>query len=154
MFCKDCGFENAQSVTYCKRCGARQTPDSLKNNQSAPTGKILSTIGTVTMVGFAVALFALLRMSKGNSPPQYLFVISILSIMATVAIDALLVWLLLNLQKTSQVSDRFPYSQADSLMNHQNYSQLDAPPIGISSITEHTTRNFGPIPSREQKARE
>ena len=60
MFCKDCGFENAETVTYCKRCGAKQKPDSLKNNQSALTGKFLSTIGTVTMIGFAVALFALI----------------------------------------------------------------------------------------------
>jgi hypothetical protein len=154
MFCRDCGFENAQSVTYCKRCGVKQMPDPLTNNQSTPTGKFLSMIGTVTMVGFALALFAMLRMSKGNSPPQYLLVIPILSIVATVAIDALLVWLLLKLLKTPQVTDRFPYSQGEPVMNHQNYSQFPAPQIGISSITEHTTRNFGPIPSMEQKARE
>jgi hypothetical protein len=154
MFCKDCGFENAQSVTYCKRCGVKQMPDSLKNNQSTPTGKFLSTIGTVTMVGFALALFALMRMSKGNSPPQYLFIISILSIAATVAIDALLVWLLLKLLKTPQGIDHFPYSRGEPVMNPQKYSQFPAPQIGISSITEHTTRNFGPIPSMEQKARE
>jgi hypothetical protein len=154
MFCKDCGFENAQSVTYCKRCGSRQMPDSIKNSQSTPTGKFLSTIGTVTMVGFALALFAMLRMSKGTSPPQYLLVISILSIVATVAIDALLVWLLLKLLKTPPAPARSPYSQEELLMNRQHYSQFPAPPIGMSSITEHTTRNFGPIPSMEQKARE
>src|SRR5687768_12033861 len=102
MFCKDCGFENPKTVLFCKRCGAQQKPDSLKNKQSDLSGKILTTIGTVTMTGFALALFALMRMSKGNSPPQYLFIITILSIMATVVIDALLVWLLLKHLKTPQ----------------------------------------------------
>lgn len=154
MFCKDCGFENANTVIYCKRCGAQQKPDSFKNKQSDLSGKFLTTIGTVTMTGFVLAFFALMRMSKGNSPPQFLFIFSILSIMATVAIDALLVWLLLKLLKTPQVGDRFLNSQVEPVTNHQNYSQFPVPPVGVLSITEHTTRNFGPIPSMEQKARE
>jgi hypothetical protein len=32
--------------------------------------------------------------------------------------------------------------------------QISAPPISMPSVTEHTTRNFDPIPSMEQKARE
>ncbi len=154
MFCKDCGFENAKTVLYCKRCGAQQKPDSFNKKQSDLSGKFLTTIGTVTMTGFALALFALLRMSKGNSPPQFLFVISVLSIVATVAIDASLVWLLLKLLKTPQEIDRFPSAQVEPVMNHQNYSRLSEPPIGVSSVTEHTTRNFGPIPSMEQKTGE
>lgn len=154
MFCKDCGFENAETVSYCKRCGAKQKPESLKNNQSALTGRFLSTIGTVTMIGFAVALFALILISKGKSPPEFLFAISVLSIVAALSVDALLVWLLLKLLKTPQVAESFPNSQAEPLMNHQHYSQLGSPPISVPSVTEHTTRNFGPIPSMEQKAQE
>ena len=154
MFCKDCGFENAKTVIFCKRCGSKQQADSFHNKPPELSGKILTTIGTVTMTGFALALFALLRMSKGNSPPHFLFVISILSIAATLAIDGLLVWLLLKLHKTTQTDGRPPYAQVEPGMNSQNYPQFPQPPIGLSSITEHTTRNFGPIPSMEQKARE
>jgi hypothetical protein len=154
MFCKDCGFENTQTALFCKRCGAQQKPDSLKNKQPDLSGKLLTTIGTVTMTGFAVALFALLRMSKGNSPPQFLFIISVLSIVATVAIDALLIRLLLKLHKTPQISDQSHYLPGEPTLNHQNAPQFPAPPIGVASVTEHTTRNFGPIPSMEQKARQ
>lgn len=37
---------------------------------------------------------------------------------------------------------------------HVPPQQIQAPPISMPSVTEHTTRNFDPIPSMEQRARE
>ena len=65
-----------------------------------------------------------------------------------VCVVGLLVWLLLRIAGYEPVPSRD--KTASPLMRENIPQQLPAPPIGMPSVTEHTTRNFDPALYRER----
>lgn len=85
MFCKNCGKEIADGVSFCKECGAPVVAEQAANNQyaapveqyqyagNAPLGGKLSQKGIAIIVGAAVAVVALvlvLIFALGGGSPE------------------------------------------------------------------------------------
>lgn len=156
MYCPICGAESTQGLNYCKRCGAGLTPSVPPFEQKPALGKAMGTmlflVSVVSIAGF-VALFTTVY-NLGER--QYFDTRALVAIMAfggatVVGVIALLVWLLLRLT-TGPVAH--PDKTAKPGAREYSTPQLQAPPIGLSSVTENTTRNFEPRGYRERESRE
>ena len=156
MYCPICGAESTQGLNYCKRCGAGLTTSAPPIEQKASIGKAMGTmlflVSVVSIAGF-VALFTTVY-NLGER--QYFDTRALVAIMAfggatVIGVIGLLVWLLLRLTSP-------PVAHHDKTAKpgarEYNAPQLQAPPIGLPSVTENTTRNFEPSRYRERDSRE
>ena len=158
MYCPICGAESTQGLNYCKRCGAGLSASTPPIEQKSSIGKamgvMLFLVSLVSIAGF-VALFSTVY-NLGERPtfePRTLICIMAFGGATVVGVVGLLVWLLLRLTTGNQ-----PVASLDKTANpaprDYGVQQLPAPPIGIPSVTENTTRNFDPSRYREKDERE
>ena len=146
MYCSICGFENLHDVRYCNRCGKQLKAGLEKEKQSSDLiTKFLTTIGSVTMVGIGLPIFAMLALGKRGFPPQILLFVFLAGLAATIALDGLLVWLMLRVMRMRQEETQGP--PQDRITNGLSQPRLPMPTL-FSSVTEHTTRNFEPVADR------
>ncbi|HSE99071.1 MAG TPA: hypothetical protein VLD57_12455 [Blastocatellia bacterium] len=144
MYCPICGVESQQGFNYCKRCGA-SLAQSAKSGEpvSVPvklTGMFLLTMTVVTVLGFSIAIIAPSELAHKYNE-ALVGIIIVLTLAITAGIDLLLVWLLLHLLKLSHRGTDVAQSNAVPPVTHAP-AQIPAPMTGVSSVTEHTTRNF------------
>ena len=158
MYCPICGAESTQGLNYCKRCGAGLTASVPPIEQKPALGKAMGTmlflVSMVSIAGF-VALFTTVY-NLGER--QYFDTRALVAIMAfggatVVGVIGLLVWLLLRLTSPPQPAAHHDKTAKQSAREY-NAPQFQAPPIGLSSVTENTTRNFEPGRYRERESRE
>ena len=150
MHCPNCGAEVTEALRYCKRCGINlSAPLQPGPPKKFPTGLVflfLLLIGFVTVIGITVPILSAQDLIRGGFGPDAVIMTVVISAMAAVGVDALLVWLLLKLIKIQQRI--LEPAQGNSVSIKQpvarDYSpaQIAAPPESIGSVTEHTTRNF------------
>lgn len=158
MYCPICGAESTQGLNYCKRCGTGLTPSVPpipdKTSVGKAMGLMLFLVSVVSIAGF-VALFSTVY-NLGER--QYFDTRALVAIMAfggatVIGVIGLLVWLLLRFTTGPQ-----PVAHHDKTAKpgarEYNAPQLAAPPIGLTSVTENTTRNFEPGRFREKDSRE
>ena len=153
MFCSNCGTENAQGLNYCTRCGANLNP---LPSQSIPvwlTITFLLLIGCISITGLTLPLIALTELGRRGFPPDMLKDLAIGAFVSTIAIDAMLIWLFLHLIKIPKAAKQKPVTQK-YVTSDQVQNQIPASPDSIPSITEHTTRNFEPVPKIEASRKE
>lgn len=156
MYCPVCGAESTQGLNYCKRCGAGLSASTPPIEQKGSIGKamglMLFLVSLVSIAGF-VALFSTIYNLGERAAFDTKALIAIMAFggATVVGVVGLLVWLLLRLT-TGPV--RSPERSADLVSRDHGVPQLPAPPIGISSVTENTTRNFDPSLYRDKGARE
>lgn len=157
MYCPICGAESTQGLNYCKRCGAGLSASTPPIEQKGSIGKamglMLFLVSLVSIAGF-VALFTTVY-NLGER--QFFDTRALIAIMAfggatVIGVVALLVWLLLRLTTGHQPAA--PERSANLISREYNVPQLQAPPVGIPSVTENTTRNFDPSRYREKGERE
>ena len=158
MYCPICGAESTQGLNYCKRCGAGLSASTPPIEQKSSIGKamgvMLFLVSLVSIAGF-VALFSTVYNLGERATFDTRALIGIMAFggATVVGVVGLLVWLLLRLTTGNQ-----PVASPDRTPNlvPRDYGvpQLPAPPIGIPSVTENTTRNFDPSRYREKVARE
>lgn len=158
MYCPVCGAESTQGLNYCKRCGAGLSASTTPIEQKASVGKamglMLFLVSLVSIAGF-IALFSTVY-SLGERPgfdPRSLIAVMAFGGATVVGVIGLLVWLLLRLT-TGHPPVAPPETSANLAPREYGVPQLPAPPIGIPSVTENTTRNFDPSVYREKGARE
>lgn len=160
MFCSVCGYQNLQGVNYCKQCGANLNPASPKSISPWIVAIFLSVIGFITLAGFTIPIIAVTDLihSQLDFNKEKLMIIPLLFLLATFGIDFLLIRLLSRLLGLSKQGNQEPHpllmGQPKFVTSEQPNQQLPAPPNSMPSVTEHTTRNFEPIISREQHNRE
>lgn len=158
MYCPICGAESTQGLNYCKRCGAGLSASTPPLEQKASIGKamgvMLFLVSTVSIAGF-VALFSTVYNLGERSTFDTRALIGIMAFggATVVGVVGLLVWLLLRLTTGNQPVAP-PERTPNQVPRDYGVQQLPAPPIGIPSVTENTTRNFDPSRYREKDARE
>lgn len=158
MYCPNCGDQTTQGLKYCKRCGAglsaSTTPIEQKPSVGKAMGLMLFLVSLVSIAGF-IALFTTVY-NLGERPafdPRSLIAIMAFGGATVVGVVGLLVWLLLRLT-TGHQPVATPERSANLAPREYGVPQLSAPPIGIPSVTENTTRNFDPSVYRENGTRE
>ena len=158
MYCPVCGAESTQGLNYCKRCGAGLSASTPPIEQKGSIGKamglMLFLVSLVSIAGF-IALFSTVY-NLGERPgfePRTLIAIMAFGGATVVGVIGLLVWLLLRLT-TGHPAVASPEKSANLVPREYSVPQLPAPPVGIPSVTENTTRNFDPSAYRDKGARE
>jgi len=158
MYCPNCGDQTTPGLKYCKRCGtglsASTTPIDGKSSVGAAMSVMLFLVALVSIAGI-IALFTTVY-NLGERPTfdtRALIGIMAFGGATVVGVVGMFVWLLLRL--TNPFHGAVPQvSQTEKPVNRDYVPQLQAPPIGMPSVTEHTTRNFDPAAYAEQRSRE
>ena len=177
MHCPSCGAEATMGLKYCKRCGENlghtfQLPQYQNQNQGsgsggnawiafAAWGLALATVA-ITLGGFGIIFsfaFDLVR----PSPPGYTssgdteFIATMMLGLGSVVIFGIIAMLVRVFSKlmglSSSRAEKATPAQRPSAIDYPP-AQLSSPPPSISSVTEHTTRNFEMPRYKEPQARE
>ena len=155
MSCPNCGAESTYGLNYCKQCGSNLLQPPAASDQRMNPAKL-------TGMFWAVAVFGLVSLAImfGTSIPMVLvsedhklvmgIVVCGASVILTIA--ALLVRQLSRLISIMQDSQETP-SRAPARLSPLDVPQLGGSPRAVSSVTEHTTRNFDPAKYKEPEAR-
>ena len=169
MYCPHCSAEHTFGLKYCKRCGGNLNisdppqPESERASSWKLTGAAWA-IGLATVaiclgglgIVFSTAFDLARPLSVGQSPSVDATPIAMAMIIfgsATVfGISALLLRLFTRLIRGIQETPR-PARFIKPGVTEYPQAQIPAPPIGMTSVTEHTTRNFDRL-YEEQRARE
>src|SRR5712692_5446809 len=153
MYCPNCGDQTTQGLKYCKRCGAGLSTSTAPIDQKASVGTamgvMLFLVALVSIAGF-IALFTTVY-SLGDRPgfdTRALIAIMAFGGATVVGVVGLLVWLLLRL--TTGYRPPAHYEKEKPVVREYIAQQLPPSPIGVSSVTENTTRNFDPSLYRER----
>ena len=153
MYCSSCGVAVEQDLSYCKRCGAKlgtQTA-SLKSSALSPTSLVWAMV-SMFVIGLG-AIIALLAVMKGTDPFNEAMIkaFAVLSFLLMLTAEGVFMWLLLRRNKEVKKAG------VSSLLKTETTAELNAAadrmlPEPVTSVTEHTTRNIGPLYS-ERKSR-
>jgi len=147
MYCQTCGGQLVQSLSYCNHCGANLSTLKVQG-QPATTGTAIDTLlwvivgTTITLLG--MALGALVLMNNGQINERLGMAFVILTFVAMLVSDGVLVWRFLNLNRgAEEVSDVADLNELSSEEpNASSARALREPLEPVSSVTEHTTRAF------------
>lgn len=157
MYCPNCGAESTFGLNYCKHCGGNlaetaepAAPPPSRNVFAAvilalaSAGIVLGGLGIV----FTNALALVAAQPQGYSQPANdaaviagLMVIFGSSVILLVSL--MLIKLFARVMGFGSATEK-PFRGAKSFLPQQRVPQIPAPPIVVSSVTEHTTRNFEP----------
>ena len=154
MYCPSCGAEST-GLKYCKYCGINLAASVQMTEQIPARG--LST-GVAWAIAFATAVIGLggLGIVFGTATelagrpdvdegiPIVMMIFGSATVFGIVAFLLTLVFRTIGLSQKTERPDKRRKAVAD---NQGSMPQL-APPSQVSSVTEHTTRNFERIRSR------
>jgi len=138
MFCPECGAESTQGLNYCKRCGTTLSASSVVNQprpKSIPPLVPLSLVSMVGLIGFFATLIAL---ANTKIDERVLIAVAIFGGATVFGVIGLLIRI------SKQQLGSHPLPASDDKRGHSTQPQLISPPLVVSSVTEHTTRNFDP----------
>jgi hypothetical protein len=148
MYCSTCGGAVAASLSYCNHCGARLNgPAADADRQPAelfPDSLVWAIVSVfVVGLGGTIGLMAVMKDAR-TFEPGLIIGLSLLSFVAMLAVEGVLVYLLL--------------SRRSGAKEAGEKSKLKAPPVrelGIAnehalpepslSVTDHTTRTLEPV---------
>jgi hypothetical protein len=157
MFCQGCGFGNDEGVNYCKRCGANLQPTpAAKPANPFIIGCFLLTILFITLAGLMLPMVAMSEL-HGKVNEGMLNGFSLLILLVVFSTNAMLIWLLTRLLGVGiwkKPKDTGSEPRPRYVTNGQQYDALPSPPISMTSVTEHTTRNFDAVPVRQRQTGE
>ncbi len=167
MYCPHCSAEHTFGLKYCKRCGGSLSDPPPPQIGQASSWKLTGAAWAIGLATVAICLGGLgivfshaFDLARPLSPGQSMSVeatpIAMAMIMfgsATVfGIAALLIRLFSRLLAGFQETARPAQFVKPGVVEYP-VAQIPAPPVGMTSVTEHTTRNFDRV-YEEQRARE
>ena len=147
MYCHTCGGQLAQSLSYCNHCGANLSTLKVQG-QVGTTEPAIDTLlwvivgTTITLLGMALGALVLINKSEINERLGMAFVI--LTFVAMLVSDGVLVWRLLNLHRgAKEIDGANPLNELSTESSTPSTVRaLDEHFEPVSSIAEHTTRAF------------
>jgi uncharacterized membrane protein YvbJ len=149
MYCPTCGTQLAKSLIYCNKCGATlptmRGSDDAKPLENTIDSMVFVIVGTtITILGMCLGALVLMKNQKIDFALGTVFVI--LSFVALVLVEGVLVWRLRNLNKAvKQTGDLAQANDSDAIEQDAVRTRaLREPAEPMSSVTEHTTRTFEP----------
>lgn len=152
MYCSSCGVAVAQSLTYCKHCGAKLGgAKGASGNRPAelfPESLIWAIVSVfVVGVGCVIGLIAVMKNYGLNEGLINAFAATIFLMM--IVIESIFIWLLLSRNRhAKEVSDTEP--QEEKATRELDAAQERLLPEPLQSVTEHTTRTFEPVYSERK----
>jgi hypothetical protein len=182
MYCSNCGApSNTPGLRYCKTCGANlNTTNAIA--ESAPmtprptriTGAawaIAMATTAITLGGLGIIFSTIEEIVRippyapgvPRNPAEIIPVVVPMVVFGTATVFLIAFMLMRLFTRLMHLPQEPKHSEKTKQPAAYDYRasqpsvpqpQLHAPPISVPSVTEHTTRNFDPIPSMEQKARE
>lgn len=165
MYCPNCGAESTFGLNYCKQCGAnlaetaQSTTTSATRNTGAALILALATVGIV-LGGLGIVFTHALAL-VGSQPPGFsspgpaagrLGAIMVIFGSSAVAFVAVMLIRLFSHMMGFGSNVEKPSRKAKNFVSQR--PQIPAPPIVVSSVTEHTTRNFAPPRAYQRDTRE
>jgi hypothetical protein len=154
MYCSSCGASVAQSLSYCKHCGAKlsgEKDDSLiKTTELRAESLIISAMVGLFVLGLlAIAVLmgvmkAVLDLNAGQ-----ILGFATVSFLIMLLIEGVLIWRLSRRKRGAE-------GTGDTALSKKHTTQeLDAAqarglPEAMPSVTEHTTRTLEPIYSERK----
>jgi hypothetical protein len=148
MYCPKCAFDNTQGLSYCKNCGANLNGEASKNISPSIVAIFLTVIGLITLAGFSMPMAAMSELSGKGFDKSSLMTFSFFFLLATFGIDFMLLRLLTRLLGLTKSNRQEPHPlvtrKPKYVTSEQSYQQLPDAPNSMTSVTEHTTRNFEP----------
>src|SRR5262245_25534122 len=154
MYCPVCGAESTQGLNYCKRCGAGLSASTPPIEPRGSFGKMMGMLlplAVVSLGGF-IALFTTVYSLGERTGFDTRALIGIMAFggATVVCVIGLLVWLMLRLSGY----EPFPQQGKQEKQQVRDYipQQLPQASVDSPSVTEHTTRNFGPFVRREKNS--
>ena len=151
MFCPVCGAQATQGLNFCKRCGTNLTSPT---GSSADKPEVIIKSPRVTGIFWAIAAFgmvgifalmgAIITLAALHANGDAIFATALFGSAGIVIIVSLL------LRYTSQyikLAQNAAEPAKPKAMDTSPRLQIDPPPRAVSSVTEHTTRNFDSVPA-------
>lgn len=144
MYCSTCGVDSVEGLKYCKRCGANLTIGV----EASPPGKLpvgltlafLIVIGGAFCVGMGLPMAAAEDLVRIGFSTHDVMILFMADLGLTLAVSAMLVWLLLRLVKLHHPAR--PARTIELVPGESALPQITAPPQSIGSVTENTTRTL------------
>jgi hypothetical protein len=171
MFCSSCGSKATIGMRYCKQCGENlfttnhldDSPRLVSNNSGWVAFFLAAATVAIVLGGFGIIteFVSDLMTPKPFAPMQTDFddnlavaipmiVLGSGTIFATVFLIMRLFSRMMNFPQ-----DRKSQKQkSDPPIQYQQPPPIQAAPHSMSSVTEHTTRNFDPVPMKERPIHE
>jgi hypothetical protein len=147
MYCSSCGIDSVEGLKYCKRCGVNLTlPLDASQPKDLPFALIIAVlifIGGVFMAGLTMPFLITKELSNRGFSQGDMMTMFIIEFGVTLAVVAMLVWLLFRLIGTNPKTDR-PARAVELRRNELTPPQIAAPQEPLVSVTENTTRSFEP----------
>jgi hypothetical protein len=148
MYCSSCGIGVAEGLSYCNYCGAKL---NLKEDSESKLPNVKPELLVSAMAGlFIFGLIAIIMMMGMMKQVMGLtvesaLIISLLPFLLLLFLEGIFIRLLFRGRHRANAT-------TGSLSRGQSTKELDAAhvrhlPEPLSSVTEHTTRAFHPIPT-------
>jgi hypothetical protein len=142
----------AQGLNYCNYCGARlneeKSDHAIKSSEVKP-GSLVWGMVAVLVFGFVAIVFLMMAMKMVGLNVGQILAFTILSFLIMLLVEGVFIWQLLSRKRGAEET-------ADTaLSKEQPRKELDGAqarvlPEPVPSVTEHTTRAFGPIYSERK----
>jgi hypothetical protein len=103
------------------------------------------SVAILVLGGMSVIFGGLVGLAAVNVRPDALAMLGVIGSLTIFSISALLVWQLARVVSITREADTARQSKGHYPQGEYNAPpQIAAPPAAVSSVTEHTTRNFDP----------
>jgi hypothetical protein len=160
MYCPSCGAESSFGLNYCKQCGANLAsqpgvpePGINYTNFTRRLSGMFWAIAVFAMASFTVLFGVTIPLTIFGAGKQVIIPMFVFGSAGIGAIAAMLIKQLSRLITMAQEAERSPKAGQLKANSSAARAQLHPQPPLMSSVTEHTTRNFEPV-YREPGARE
>lgn len=145
MYCSTCGVALAKGLSFCNYCGARlpSAEAALEFREVRPQ-LLVSAMAGIFVLGLPGITFLIFMLNAVRLDSGVVMAFAWTSLLLLVALEAFFVVLLLRRKplKDEPRHDQFRGPQTNEL-EARRAGVLSEP---VSSVTEHTTRAFDPIP--------
>ena len=150
MYCSSCGVVVAQGLPYCNYCGAKlSSTDSESKWPDVKPELLVSAIAGLFILGLVaiIMLMGVLRVIMGVTVETAL-VFSLFPFLLLLFLEGMFIRLLFRGKRGSKsATPTFPSVGTTRELDAARARSLPDP---ISSVTEHTTRAFHPVPTNRR----
>lgn len=152
MYCSSCGMEVSKELNYCNRCGANlNTSNNVPAPIYPPVKMTMPSIALAVIVlgGLGIIFDSVRELVRSGLDTAAVAFITISAIVMIFGVSALFIYLWMRLAGVPRQIKPGTQTKSPALTERRAPQQINAPPLPVGSVTEHTTRTFEPA-YREQ----
>jgi hypothetical protein len=148
MYCSTCGVAVAQGLSYCNYCGGKLSGPGNKGPElpGVKAELLVSAMAGVFILG-TIAITALMGVMKNvmGLPVERVLVVALLPFLLMLILEGVFMRLLLRRNGGGE-DRRDTVRSQEQVTNELDAAHARALAEPMTSVTEHTTRAFAPIP--------